>query len=113
MFWMFCYDNYALTDLMKSDQNNHCIESLIPAGLAKLIEYDLENHRHFTNALKVYLRENMHIANTIKKLYLQRATFLYQLKRILEISELKLEDHKVRLELLIAFEIMDEMHIEL
>ena len=113
MFWMFRYDNYALTDLMKSAQNGHCIESLIPAGLAKLIEYDLENHRHFTNALKVYLRENMHIANTIKKLYLQRATFLYQLKRILEISELKLEDHKVRLELLIAFEIMDEMHIEL
>lgn len=113
MFWMFRYDNYALTDLMKSAQNGHCIESLIPAGLAKLIQYDHENHRHFTNALKVYLRENMHIANTIKKLYLQRATFLYQLKRILEISELKLEDHKVRLELLIAFEIMDEMHIKL
>ena len=113
MFWMFRYDNYALMDLMKSAQNGHCIESLIPAGLTKLIQYDRENHRHFTNALKVYLRENMHIANTIKKLYLQRATFLYQLKRILEISELKLEDHKVRLELLIAFEIMDEMHIEL
>ena len=50
---------------------------------------------------------------TRRKLYLQRATFLYQLQRILEISGLKLDDHKVRLELLIAFEIMDEMHMKL
>ena len=113
MFWIFRYDNYALMDLMKAAQNNHCIESLIPSGLAKLMQYDQDNHRNFTEALKVYLRENMHIANTIKKLYLQRATFLYQLKRIQEISGLKLDDHKVRLELLIAFEIMDEMRMEL
>ena len=111
MFWMFRYDSYALIDLMKAAQNHHCIESLIPSGLAKLIQYDRDNRRDFTKALKVYLRENMHIANTIKKLYMQRATFLYQLKRILEISELKLDDHRVRLELLIAFEIMDEMNI--
>ena len=39
---------------------------------------------------------------------MQRATFLYQLKRILEISGLKLEDPKVRLELLIAFEILEQ-----
>lgn len=55
---------------MKAAQNNHCIESLIPSGLAKLMQYDQDNHRNFTEALKVYLRENMHIANTIKKLYL-------------------------------------------
>lgn len=113
MFWLFRYDNYALTHLMDSARNDQCIEALIPTGLCKLMSYDRENNRHFTNALKVYLQENMHIANTIRKLYLQRATFLYQLKRIQEISGLKLENPKVRLELLIVFEIMDELQIDL
>lgn len=109
MFWLFRYDNYALkyfTGVLARDQS---LEALIPTGLRKLMEYDEINHRNFTESLKIYLRENMHIARTIKKLYMQRATFLYQLKRIQEITELRLDDHQVRLELLIVFEIMDEM----
>ena len=109
MFWLFRYDNYALRYFMEVLSRDLDLEALLPTGLKKLMEYDQANHRNFTDSLKVYLQENMHIARTIKKLYMQRATFLYQLKRIQEISDLKLEDPKVRLELLIVFEIMDEM----
>lgn len=98
---------------MHSARNGHCIEALVPNGLNRLMLYDRKNNRHFTKALQVYLRENMHISDTIKKLYMQRATFLYQLKRIQEISGLKLDDSKIRLELLIVFEIIDELKIEL
>lgn len=108
MFWSFRYENYALAHLLSNAKQDHCIESLIPTGLMRLMEYDKEKNRHLTNALKVYLQENMHIANTIKKLYLQRATFLYQLKRIQEISELNLKDPNVRLELLIVFALLDQ-----
>ena len=108
MFWCYYYEKYALQDLIASARDGRCLSSVLPAGLQRLMEYDAENNRQFTHALKIYLRQNMHIAETIRILYMQRATFLYQLKRILEISGLKLEDPKVRLELLIAFEILEQ-----
>ena len=73
------------------------------------MDYDRAHNRQLVKALRVYLRENMHIANTTRALYLQRATFLYQLRRITEISELRLEDPEVRLELLIVFSILDKL----
>lgn len=108
MFWSYHYENYALIHLLEHAKNGRHIEALIPVGLRRLMDYDEENHRQLTRALRVYLQQNMHIANTIRILYLQRATFLYQLKRIREISELKLEDPDVRLELLIVFELMEQ-----
>lgn len=108
MFWCYYYEKYALQDLIASAKDGRCLSSVLPAGLQCLMEYDARNNRQFTHTLKIYLRQNMHIAETIRILYMQRATFLYQLKRILEISGLKLDDPKVRLELLIAFEILEQ-----
>lgn len=108
-FWFYRYERYALLDLLSNAHADRHLESWYPVGLKKLMEYDKLHNRQLVQALRVYLRENMHIANTIRVLYLQRATFLYQLRRIEEISELKLDDPDVRLELLIVFSIMDKI----
>lgn len=107
MFWTYRFESYALTYLLQNGQSNWCPEALMPSGLRKLMKYDRENNRQFTNSLKIYLREDRHIANTIRKLYMQRATFLYQLKRIQEISGLHLDNPDIRLELLIVFKLLD------
>lgn len=108
-FWFYRYERYALLDLLQGAQGGRSPESWYPAGLKKLMDYDRAHNRQLVKALRVYLRENMHIANTTRALYLQRATFLYQLRRITEISELRLEDPEVRLELLIVFSILDKL----
>ncbi|QXE20058.1 helix-turn-helix domain-containing protein [Clostridium ragsdalei] len=72
------------------------------------MDYDKKHRREYTKTLKIYLQNNLSVTKTIRHLYMQRATFLYQLKRILEISKLDLDDPKVNLHLLIVFEIMEE-----
>ena len=108
MFWCYYSEDYALAHLLDKGRADRCTQSLIPSGLQRLMDYDEKKHQRLTHALKVYLRQNMRIADTIRILYMQRATFLYQLKRIQEISGLKLDQPDVRLELLIVFRIMDE-----
>lgn len=107
MFWTYSFETYALQFLLKNTLDGCQIDSLIPSGLRRLMEYDKKHNRQCTKTLEVYLEEDRHIANAIKKLYMQRATFLYQLKRILEISELDLENSDIRLELNIVFKLMN------
>lgn len=104
--WCYHYEQYALQYLLDRAAGEHSTRSLCPPGLIKLMEYDKKHQRSLTKALQVFLEQNMNIAKTIRILYLQRATFLYQLQRIREISELDLDDMKVRLELRIVFAIM-------
>ena len=49
----------------------------------------------------------MSVAKAMKRLYVQRATLLYQLKRIEEISQLDLQDYQTRLYLMIYFAVSD------
>jgi DNA-binding PucR family transcriptional regulator len=81
-------------------------EILCTSGLLLLREYDEKRSRNYCEVLKTYLENNMNIAKTIRKLYMQRATFLYQLKRITEISQLDLSDYPTRLHLMLSFEIL-------
>ncbi|MDO5409132.1 MAG: helix-turn-helix domain-containing protein [Lachnospiraceae bacterium] len=111
--WCYRYESYSLQHKLERLAGEYSIRSLCPQGLLKLMEYDLKNNRNYSYALKIYLEQNMSIAKTIRILYLQRATFLYQLRRIGEISGLKLEDYRVRLELLIVFELMEERGLDL
>ena len=72
-----------------------------------LIDYDREHNRSYANILKTYLQCNMSVAKAMKRLYVQRATLLYQLKRIDEISQLDLQDYQTRLYLMIYFAVSD------
>lgn len=106
--WCYRYEQYALKRLILRAAAESNIEALCPQGLHRLMDYDKKHKRQYTKTLKIYLQNNLSVAKTIRHLYLQRATFLYQLKRILKISELDLDDPKVKLHLLIVFEIMEE-----
>ncbi|NMM64627.1 PucR family transcriptional regulator [Clostridium sp. P21] len=106
--WCYRYEQYALKRLILRAAAESNIEALCPQGLNRLMDYDKKHKRQYTKTLKIYLQNNLSVAKTIRHLYVQRATFLYQLKRILQISELDLDDPKVKLHLLIVFEIMEE-----
>lgn len=113
MLWTFRYEKYAYRHLLIRASEGFSVEALCPAGLLRLIRYDREHKRTYTRSLKAFIENHMSVSRAIRQLYLQRATFIYQLKRIKEISGLNLNDKSSQFQLLIVFQIMDERKYEL
>ena len=105
--WCYDFDAYALQILLERCGKGHKPEDLCLEKLQILIDYDKDHKRDYVNILKTYLQCNMSVAKAMKKLYVQRATLLYQLKRIHEISQIDLDDYQTRLYLMIYFAICD------
>lgn len=108
MFWCYRYDDYALSDFVQRAIDGVKIDALIPTGLRRLMEYDLAQKRELTRTLRAYLENNCSPTHTARALFMQRATFVYQLKRIREITGFNLEKLDVRLLLLNVFAAIDE-----
>lgn len=106
--WCYRFEKYALHLLLlhKIDTLSE-LRALCPEKLQKLMRYDAEHKRRYTETLKIYLQHNMSVVQTTKALFMQRATLLYQLKRISEISEMNLNDYDERLYLMIYFKMME------
>lgn len=105
--WFFNAEDHILTYILAQATQELPFELLCPQGLLALMEYDAANNRSYTNVLKVYLECNMHPAEAIRKLFMQRQTFLYQLERIKSISGLNLDNPETRLHLLIAYKLRE------
>lgn len=84
------------------------LEALYPIGLKKLLRYDKEHNREYTFALKTYLEQNMSVTATIRQLYIQKSTFIYQLKRIHDITNVNFEDTQTRMLYSMIFQIMEK-----
>lgn len=108
MLWSYRYENYAYRHLLHNALGGHSIESILPDGLQRLLAYDRLHNRQYTRSLKVYLEQNMSMTRTVRELYIQRSTFVYQLRRIHEISGLNLEEKNERIHLLLIFQIMEK-----
>lgn len=106
--WCYYYENYFLNHLISRASQDTSTQALCPEGLTRLFKYDLDHHRSFSNTLKVFLQNNMNITKTAQALFIQRATFNYQWKRIQEITQIDFRNFKKRLELQIVFQIIDQ-----
>ncbi len=78
-------------------------EMLCAKELLVLKNYDKENHTDYFLTLKTYLQQNMNAVATAKILFIHRATMMYRLKRIKEITNLNLNDMDQVLYLLISY----------
>lgn len=103
MLWCYRYEDYSLNDLLHHAYRTIPLEVHCPECLRRLKEYDKLHHREYAALLKTYLRCDRSTAKTIRVVYLQRATFLYQLQRIQEILQADLNDADLRLRLLMYF----------
>ena len=111
--WIFRYESYAYRHLLLRASQGSSMEALCPFGLLQLMQYDRMHRRTYTRSLKAFIENQMSVSKAIQQLYIQRATFIYQLKRIKEISGLDLNDKSCQFQLLIVFQIMDEKKYEL
>ena len=105
--WTYRFETYALRYCLRNASGNLNAQSLCHPGLLKLLEYDKSKGRNFAHTLRVYLESNMSVTQTIRKVYLQRASFQYQLQKILEITDANLENFETRLHLILSFQLLD------
>jgi len=105
--WTYRFESYALRYGTRNAVGRLNAKSMCHPGLLKLLDYDREKRRNFANTLRVYLENNMSVTQTIRKVYLQRASFQYQLQKIVEITDVNLEDFQTRLHLLLSFQLLD------
>ncbi len=99
----YMYEEYNLKDMMQIIRKKYSLEVICPVEIAKLMEYDRNKNMHLTETLRTYLENDRNIAKSIRVLYMQRATFIYQLNRITEITGLDLDDYSCRLYLQLYF----------
>lgn len=79
--------------------------------LGPLIDYDQKAHSRFLDTLRIYIQSNNSWTQTKETLFIHGNTLTYRLKRIEEILGLKLDDYQDRLNIQIAFEILELQNI--
>lgn len=95
---------YVLPYLFDQMESTIVPDILHPA-LKQLKAYDTQHHTEFYETLYVYLKNERSIADTARALNLHRNTLLYRLKRLDELVTDDLNDHPVRLHLMLSYEI--------
>jgi len=104
-FWLFRYEDYLLDIMVHRYMVQQIPETFWPEGLRRLAAHDADKSTNYLKLLRVYLENEMNVAETSRRLYLQRNTCLYRLNRIREIGGFDLDESDTRLELLLAFRI--------
>lgn len=106
--WYYRYEHYEYSHILENMTGDMELEALYPIGLKKLLRYDQEHNREYTYALKTYLEQNMSVTATIRQLYIQKSTFIYQLKRIHEITNVNFENTQTRMLYSMIFQTMEK-----
>ena len=107
MRWYFHYEDFRMDSIVDSILTNTIPDAIIPDGLRRLMEYDRSRNTQYTELLRIYLDHDRNIADTSCTAYIHRNTCLYRLQKITEILKMDLDDAVERLEIQIAFKVMD------
>jgi hypothetical protein len=93
--WYF--DDYILDSILQNSHRDMVVEALYPEGFLALERQDRLKGTNYVDTLGAFLECNMNIAETIKKIYMHRNTFLYRIGRIKELLGMDLDDPDARL----------------
>jgi hypothetical protein len=93
----YYFDDYILDSILQNSRKDMVPEALYPEGFLALERQDKLRGTNYVDTLEAFLESNMNIAETIKKIYMHRNTFLYRIGRIKEIMDMSLDDPDTRL----------------
>jgi hypothetical protein len=93
--WYF--DDYILDSILENSHRDMVVEALYPEGFLALERQDRLKGTNYVDTLGAFLECNMNIAETIRKIYMHRNTFLYRIGRIKELLGMDLDDPDTRL----------------
>lgn len=105
---VFWFDEHIPEYIKEKCTGQFPSKMLSSASLRKFIEKSRRSGDDHLEILKVYLRNNMNIAQTSRDLFMHRNTLLYRLDRIREELGLDLDDPDTRLEVMFSLFLQDE-----
>lgn len=96
------YSECALYQLLKSFASQQESALFFHKSIEKLLRYDMEKSAELTKTLLVYLEQERNIVHTADALYIHRNTLTYRIKKIEALTELNLDDPKLRVRIYIS-----------
>ena len=105
--WLYGYEDYELTDMIGRMHRGMPAMAFVPEGLLRLIRHDEKRDGMYVKTLQTYLECERNVAETSRRLYVHRNTFLYRLSRIEELLGMDLDDSDVRLTLQLALRMIN------
>lgn len=103
----YYFEDYALTELVVNAISGSPIESLIPAGMARVMEHDAKSPISYLETLKVFLAENMNYSRVANLLFIHRSTLIDRIDKIEKNYGLDLHDNDTRLYLQLILKALD------
>lgn len=107
MFWQYRFSDYVLSYFFEKGIGELLPFMLCEPNLTRLMEYDKKNQTEYYKSLKVFLENERNITKTAQELFVHKSTFLYRLKKIEKLLQIDLNSPKVRLHLLMSYELTD------
>ncbi|MBS6397940.1 MAG: helix-turn-helix domain-containing protein [Clostridiales bacterium] len=83
------------------------LSCLMPPGLTRLYKHDVVSQTSYIETLKVYLDNNMNMAQTARELYVHRSTLVERLKNIETLLGMDLKNADSRLQLSLILKIRE------
>ena len=80
---------------------------LLHPGPGRLKKYDEKHNTQFYTTLYVYLLHERNVVATARALFIHRNSMIYRLQRIRELLDVDLDDPKMRMYLLLSYQILE------
>lgn len=105
--WLFRFEDYGLAYILNYGAHTLPVETLVPACLLNLKQYDIAHETSYYKTLTNYIEYDSHTAKAIDDLYIHRNTFKSRMAKIRELMDMNLDAPEERLYLLIIFRILE------
>lgn len=109
MSWLYKFNVYKLQYILEQATNELMPLMLCESHLLKLHIYEKKHNSDFFKTLRVYLEKERNLAQTARALFVHRSTLLYRLKKIKSIIKVDLDDPKIRMHIMISYELLDNI----
>lgn len=108
MFWYYRFRDYSLSYIFRVCTDQLPSKDLCSKELFALMHYDETNPgADLFLTLKEFLNCNFNATHAAQNLYIHRTTFLYRMKRIEELTGLKLDDWNTKTSLFFSYSLLD------
>ena len=101
----YYYDELGLFRLLSGLRDRDELKRFYQETMGTLVEYDAAHHSDLVPTLDAFFAENANASQTARALFIHRNTLNYRLQRIVEITNLDLNDAEARLAFQLALRI--------
>lgn len=107
--WLHYFSDCALYYMLSSMTDQLEGKYLSAPEVTTLARYDKENNTELLQTLRVYLDHHMNAVQSANALFIHRATMIYRLGRIRELTRLDFDDSERVLWILLTFRLMEHL----